>query len=95
MFKNLTIRSRLIFILSFLSLLLVIIGGLGSLWGTLVGGIVLGVAQVLGDHAQQGWGMLAGHLRPLAAQYAQPGDDRRGRRAGGRRGGGGGVRVFD
>jgi branched-chain amino acid transport system permease protein len=40
----------------------VIIGGLGSLWGTLVGGVVLGIAQVMGDHAHQGWGMLVGHL---------------------------------
>ena len=29
----------------------VIIGGMGSLWGTLLGGIVLGVAQTLGTQA--------------------------------------------
>jgi branched-chain amino acid transport system permease protein len=50
----------------------VIIGGLGSLWGTLVGGIVLGVAQVLGDHLQQGWGMLVGHLVFLAILAFRP-----------------------
>lgn len=50
----------------------VIIGGLGSLWGTLVGGVVLGIAQVLGDHAQQGWGMLVGHLVFLALLAFRP-----------------------
>ncbi|OFW60053.1 MAG: ABC transporter permease [Actinobacteria bacterium RBG_16_64_13] len=50
----------------------VIIGGLGSLWGTLVGGIVLGVAQVLGDHVNQGWGMLVGHLVFLAILAFRP-----------------------
>ena len=50
----------------------VIIGGLGSLWGTLVGGMVLGIAQVLGDHAQQGWGMLVGHLVFLAILAFRP-----------------------
>ncbi|MCL5734504.1 MAG: branched-chain amino acid ABC transporter permease [Actinobacteria bacterium] len=50
----------------------VIIGGLGSLWGTLVGGIILGVAQVLGDHAQQGWGILVGHLVFLALLAFRP-----------------------
>ncbi len=50
----------------------VIIGGLGSLWGTLVGGIVLGVAQVLGDHIQQGWGILVGHLVFLAILAFRP-----------------------
>jgi branched-chain amino acid transport system permease protein len=39
----------------------VIIGGLGSLWGTLVGGIVLGVAQTLGAQLSPGWFQLAGH----------------------------------
>lgn len=50
----------------------VIIGGLGSLWGTLVGGVVLGIAQVLGDHIHQGWGMLVGHLVFLAILAFRP-----------------------
>jgi len=50
----------------------VIIGGLGSLWGTLVGGIVLGIAQVMGDHIQQGWGILVGHLVFLAILAFRP-----------------------
>ena len=40
----------------------VIIGGLGSLWGTLAGGIVLGVAQTLGAQIAPGFQVLAGHL---------------------------------
>ena len=40
----------------------VIIGGLGSLWGTLVGGVILGVAQTTGARLSPGWGVLAGHL---------------------------------
>jgi len=40
----------------------VIIGGLGSLWGTLAGGIVLGVAQTLGAQISPGFQILAGHL---------------------------------
>ena len=50
----------------------VIIGGLGSLWGTLVGGIILGIFQILGDHIHQGWGMLAGHLVFLAILAFRP-----------------------
>ena len=50
----------------------VIIGGLGSLWGTLVGGVVLGIAQVIGDHINQGWGMLFGHLVFLAILAFRP-----------------------
>ncbi len=50
----------------------VIIGGLGSLWGTLVGGIVLGIAQVMGDHLHQGWGILVGHLVFLAILAFRP-----------------------
>jgi len=44
----------------------VVIGGFGSLWGTLVGGIVLGVAQTVGAHIAPQYSMLAGHLVFLA-----------------------------
>jgi branched-chain amino acid transport system permease protein len=50
----------------------VIIGGLGSLWGTLIGGMLLGIAQVLGDQIHQGWGILAGHLVFLAILALRP-----------------------
>ncbi|NWL76908.1 branched-chain amino acid ABC transporter permease [Pseudomonas taiwanensis] len=40
----------------------VIIGGLGSLWGTLAGGVILGVAQAVGARIDPGWQILAGHL---------------------------------
>ena len=40
----------------------VIIGGLGSLWGTLAGGVVLGVAQALGAQISPQMQILAGHL---------------------------------
>jgi branched-chain amino acid transport system permease protein len=50
----------------------VVIGGLGSLWGTLAGGMVLGVAQTLGAHFSPGWGVLAGHLVFLAVLAFRP-----------------------
>jgi branched-chain amino acid transport system permease protein len=50
----------------------VIIGGLGSLWGTLVGGLVLGVAQTLGAQISPGWGVLAGNLVFLAVLAFRP-----------------------
>jgi branched-chain amino acid transport system permease protein len=50
----------------------VIIGGLGSLWGTLAGGIVLGVAQTVGAQVSVGWGVLAGHLVFLAILVVRP-----------------------
>nr|WSY55117.1 branched-chain amino acid ABC transporter permease [Streptomyces sp. NBC_00886] len=40
----------------------VVIGGLGSLWGTLTGGIVLGIAQTLGAQIDPQYSILAGHL---------------------------------
>ena len=40
----------------------VIIGGLGSLWGTLIGGVLLGVAQTLGAQISPSFQILAGHL---------------------------------
>ena len=44
----------------------VVIGGLGSLWGTLLGGIVLGVAQTIGAQIDPQYSILAGHLVFLA-----------------------------
>jgi branched-chain amino acid transport system permease protein len=44
----------------------VVIGGLGSLWGTLGGGIVLGVAQTIGANIDPRYSILAGHLVFLA-----------------------------
>lgn len=40
----------------------VVIGGLGSLWGTLTGGVVLGIAQTLGARIDPQYSILAGHL---------------------------------
>ncbi|MEJ6782652.1 branched-chain amino acid ABC transporter permease [Aminobacter sp. Piv2-1] len=40
----------------------VIMGGLGSLWGTVAGGIILGVAQTIGGAINPEWQILAGHL---------------------------------
>jgi branched-chain amino acid transport system permease protein len=50
----------------------VIIGGLGSLWGTLIGGVVLGVAQAVGAHLDPGWQILAGHLVFLGLLAVRP-----------------------
>ena len=50
----------------------VIIGGLGSLWGTLAGGIMLGVAQAVGAKLDPGWQILAGHLAFLVVLAIRP-----------------------
>ncbi len=50
----------------------VIIGGLGSLWGTLAGGVILGVAQAIGARIDPGWQLLAGHLAFLVLLVARP-----------------------
>ncbi len=50
----------------------VIIGGLGSLWGTLVGGIILGVAQNIGAKIDPGWQILAGHIAFLIVLVFKP-----------------------
>jgi branched-chain amino acid transport system permease protein len=50
----------------------VIIGGLGNLWGTLVGGIVLGVAQTVGSEIDPAYGTLSGHLVFLAILILKP-----------------------
>ena len=50
----------------------VIIGGLGSLWGTLVGGIILGVAENIGAKIDPGWQILAGHIAFLIVLVFKP-----------------------
>lgn len=50
----------------------VIIGGLGSLWGTLAGGILLGVSQNVGAQFVPGWKQLVGHLVFLAVLAVRP-----------------------
>lgn len=50
----------------------VIIGGLGNLWGTLAGGIILGVAQGIGAQINPGWQVLAGHLVFLIVLAVRP-----------------------
>ncbi|MER9854841.1 MULTISPECIES: branched-chain amino acid ABC transporter permease [unclassified Mesorhizobium] len=50
----------------------VIIGGLGSLWGTLAGGIIIGVAQTFGAALNPEWQILAGHIAFLAVMLLKP-----------------------
>lgn len=50
----------------------VIIGGLGSLWGTLAGGIILGVSQAIGAQIDPGWQILAGHIVFLVILIFKP-----------------------
>ncbi|MGC4025557.1 MAG: branched-chain amino acid ABC transporter permease [Mesorhizobium sp.] len=50
----------------------VIIGGLGSLWGTLAGGLVIGVAQAFGAALSPEWQILAGHIAFVAVLLVRP-----------------------
>jgi branched-chain amino acid transport system permease protein len=50
----------------------VVIGGLGSFWGTFAGGILLGVAQTVGFRLDPGWGLVLGHLVFLAVLLLRP-----------------------
>jgi branched-chain amino acid transport system permease protein len=50
----------------------VVIGGLGSLWGTLLGGVVLGVAQQIGAQINISDEMLAGFIVFLAVLVLRP-----------------------
>lgn len=50
----------------------VIIGGLGSLWGTLAGGIIIGVAQTLGAAINPEWQILSGHIAFLIVLLIRP-----------------------
>jgi branched-chain amino acid transport system permease protein len=50
----------------------VIIGGLGNIWGTLAGGVILGVAQAIGAQLDPGWQVLAGHVAFLVVLAFRP-----------------------
>jgi branched-chain amino acid transport system permease protein len=50
----------------------VIIGGMGSFWGTLVGALLLGVTQQIGFRLDPGWGIWFGHLMFLLVLVVRP-----------------------
>jgi branched-chain amino acid transport system permease protein len=50
----------------------VIIGGMGSFWGTLVGALLLGVTQQVGFRVDPGWGIWFGHIVFLAVLVIRP-----------------------
>ena len=50
----------------------VIIGGMGSFWGTFVGAMVLGLTQQLGFRIDPGWGIWFGHLMFIAVLVMRP-----------------------
>jgi branched-chain amino acid transport system permease protein len=50
----------------------VVLGGLGNIWGTLAGGLVIGVAQLLGAKISSGLGPFFGHLVFLSVLLARP-----------------------
>jgi branched-chain amino acid transport system permease protein len=66
-FNPLTGTSTLIFAFE-----VVVIGGLGSLWGTLAGGIALGVTQVVVGEVNQAYAVLAVHLLFLLVLAVRP-----------------------
>ena len=50
----------------------VIIGGMGSFYGTLAGGIILGVTQAIGFRFDPGWGIWFGHIVFLTMLLFRP-----------------------
>jgi len=50
----------------------VIIGGLGSLWGTLAGGVIIGVVQTVGARINPEWQILSGHIAFLIVLVIKP-----------------------
>jgi branched-chain amino acid transport system permease protein len=50
----------------------VIIGGMGSFWGTFVGAMVLGLTQQVGFAVDPGWGLWAGHVVFLLVLIVRP-----------------------
>lgn len=50
----------------------VIIGGMGSFWGTLSGALLLGLTQQVGFRLDPGWGIWGGHLMFLLVLVVRP-----------------------
>ena len=50
----------------------VIIGGMGSFWGTLVGALLLGLTQQIGFRVDPGWGIWVGHIVFLIVLVLRP-----------------------
>ena len=50
----------------------VIIGGMGSFWGTLLGALLLGISQQIGFRFDPGWGIWFGHLMFLLVLLVRP-----------------------
>ena len=50
----------------------VVLGGLGSIWGTLAGGVIIGTAQILGAKLSSGLGPFLGHVVFLIALLVRP-----------------------
>ncbi|MFY0676720.1 MAG: branched-chain amino acid ABC transporter permease [Neptuniibacter sp.] len=50
----------------------VIIGGMGSFWGTFVGAMVLGISQQIGFKFDPGWGIWFGHLVFIIILFIKP-----------------------
>ncbi|WP_198086003.1 branched-chain amino acid ABC transporter permease [Variovorax sp. E3] len=50
----------------------VIIGGMGSFWGTLAGAMILGITQQIGFRLDPGWGIWAGHIVFLLVLVLRP-----------------------
>jgi branched-chain amino acid transport system permease protein len=50
----------------------VIIGGMGSIWGSFLGAMVLGISQSIGFRIDPGFGILAGHIVFLTVLALRP-----------------------
>ena len=50
----------------------VIIGGMGSFWGTLAGAMILGITQQIGFRLDPGWGIWFGHIVFLGVLVLRP-----------------------
>jgi branched-chain amino acid transport system permease protein len=50
----------------------IVMGGLGSLWGSLAGGVILGVAQAVGGQFDIAWQIMAGHIVFLIVLALRP-----------------------